>query len=91
MQWVAWCAISCWGGMFTKLASLRADALLSSPSATPAQHLRVLLLLGGILFQDLTWVAAFLREVHRMEGGSIRCLKHAAHIPASRSCMIVPA
>lgn len=37
--------------MFVKLASLRGDALLSSPRATPGQHLRILALLGGILAQ----------------------------------------
>ena len=37
--------------LFTRLASLRGDALLSSPRATLGQHLRIILLLGGILAQ----------------------------------------
>lgn len=72
LQWLAWCAVICWFSMFTKLASLRGDALLSSPSATLAQHLRILLLLGGILAQDLSWVAGFLRTARGMQGGSLR-------------------
>ncbi|EFN55075.1 hypothetical protein CHLNCDRAFT_134959 [Chlorella variabilis] len=70
-SWLAWCAVICWFSMFTKLASLRGDALLSSPSATLAQHLRILLLLGGILAQDLSWVAGFLRTARGMQGGSL--------------------
>lgn len=49
--------------MFVKLAALRGDALLSSPSATLAQHLRIVLLLGGILAQDISWIAGYVRTL----------------------------
>jgi len=51
LQWLGWTAVMGYFALFTKLASLRGDALLSSPSATLAQHLRILALLGGILVQ----------------------------------------
>jgi hypothetical protein len=72
MQWVGWNAVVCWFAMFTKLASLRGDALLSSPSATLAQHSRILLLLLGILAQDLSWVAGFVRGARSSQDGSLR-------------------
>lgn len=65
--------MTCWFSMFTKLASLRGDALLSSPHAARLQHLRTLLLLGGILAQHLSWVAAFLRSAPRVQGALLRC------------------
>lgn len=71
-QWLAWCAVTCWFSMFTRLASLRGDVLLSSPRATPLQHARTLLLLGGILAQHLSWVAGFLRSAPQLEGASFR-------------------
>jgi hypothetical protein len=66
--------VSCWFSLFCKLASLRGDALLSSPSATLAQHARTLLLLGGILAQEASWVAEFLQNAHGMRGRSLRCV-----------------
>ncbi len=51
LQWLAWTVVMGQAWMFVKLASLRGDALLSSPRATPGQHLRILALLGGILAQ----------------------------------------
>lgn len=51
MQWLAWTVVMGQAWMFVKLASLRGDALLCSPRATPGQHLRILALLGGILAQ----------------------------------------
>lgn len=71
LEWLAWCAVSCWFSLFCKLASLRGDALLSSPSATLAQHARTLLLLGGILAQEASWVAEFLQNAHGMRGRSL--------------------
>lgn len=49
----------CYSSMFVQLASLRGDALLSSPSATLAQHGRILLLLVGILVQDVSWIVRY--------------------------------
>jgi hypothetical protein len=56
---MAWFAVMGYFGMFTKLASLRGDALLSSPTASLAQHARILLLLGGILVQAGSYIATY--------------------------------
>lgn len=43
--------------MFVGLAGDRCEALLSSPSSTPLQHLRCLALLLGILVNTVSWMA----------------------------------
>lgn len=55
--------------LFIQFAALRGDALLASPSATLGQHGRILLLLGGILAQDCSWIAGYARS---LGGGSWR-------------------
>ena len=67
-------------GMFTKLASLRGDALLSSPTASLAQHARILLLLGGILVQAASYIAT---SADSMGAGSAR---QAAAAAAESAC-----
>ena len=45
--------------MFVGLAGDRCEALLSSPSSTPFQHLRCMALLGGILAHVCGWMADY--------------------------------
>lgn len=72
---MAWFAVMGYFGMFTKLASLRGDALLSSPTASLAQHARILLLLGGILVQAASYIAT---HAGSMGAGSARQAAAAA-------------
>ena len=58
MQWLAWFALMAYCSMFCKLAAMRGDALLSSPSATLAQHARILALLSALLVLDASVIAA---------------------------------
>lgn len=59
-QWVAWTAATCLLVVFTRLGSLRGEALLSNPTATLWQHARIVLLLTGILAQAASFAAAAL-------------------------------
>ncbi|KAL4452104.1 hypothetical protein ABPG75_007766 [Micractinium tetrahymenae] len=72
-RWLAWTVVMGQAWMFVKLASLRGDALLCSPRATPGQHLRILALLGGILAQDVSWIAGYIGS-----GMSAGSLSHAS-------------
>lgn len=80
-EWLAWTAVFLWLSMFVRLASLRGDALLSAPAtaaASPkaaARHARILLLLAGILAQDVSWIA---RHWRALAGGGPRCAGWAA-------------
>jgi hypothetical protein len=80
---MAWFAVMGYFGMFTKLASLRGDALLSSPTASLAQHARILLLLGGILVQAASYIATYAGS---MGAGSARQAAAAAAAEGPWSC-----
>ena len=58
--------------MFCKLAAMRGDALLSSPSATLAQHARILALLCSLLALDASVIAAGLLAGGQGQAGGDR-------------------
>ncbi|KAK2078020.1 hypothetical protein QBZ16_003888 [Prototheca wickerhamii] len=57
--WLLWFAVLAYFRGFVGLARDRCEALLSSPSATPLQHARCLVLLGGILGQTASWMGTY--------------------------------
>lgn len=80
-QWLAWTAATCLLVVFTRLASLRGEALLSNPSATLWQHARIVALLAGILAQAAALAAAALGDASARWVG-----RTAAGLPGRPPC-----
>ena len=61
--WLAWLCVFGFMRLFVCLACERCEALLSSPSSSPHQHIRCLALIFGILGNDAAWILSYMSEM----------------------------